>query len=356
MVVEDVDVHLAAGTKWFFNHALPRHSSGRGYVRVFSTPFLWTEESEGLQVVNAEGLVSNVDLQRPWTISRAQWNFLRYKAGQVEEGISSGQTLVDRLYLQSEKQKALEADGYRCLTWRMLHSLQAVFGATRLQGATMVTAAPFFDVAGRGGIPFWGQTAGPEVVLWDTLDANEQQDWKQMRAKHDDYIIVRRKPGMQEECVGKCSERPPGRCVLTLCEEGQKNGAQAKRRGSSAPTGRGHRAKGWWSRGDIQATLNEYDLECWVHERKTAESIGKDRIRKLPARGASWECTLAKDECRIRLDDRESQYWLGTEPGQLGLLGFMGRLRLQMGQGRQEGWGLAFACSNYRTQSNNGEG
>ena len=156
--------------------------------------------------------------------------------------------------------------------------------------------------------------------------STEQQEWKQTRAKRDDYIIVPRKPGMQEECGGKCweQERPLGRCVLALCKEGQSNGAQGKRIKSSAPTGRGQRAKGWWSRGDIQATLNEYDLECWVHERKTAESIGKDRIRKLPARGASWECTLAKDECRIRLDDRESQYWLGTEPGQLGILGFHG--------------------------------
>ena len=64
-VIEDVDVRLEAGTKWFFNQDLPRHSSGRGYVRVFSTPFRWTEEREGLQIVNAEGLASNMDLQRP---------------------------------------------------------------------------------------------------------------------------------------------------------------------------------------------------------------------------------------------------------------------------------------------------
>ena len=48
--------------------------------------------------------------------SGAQWNFLRDKIWQGEEGVASGQVLVDRLYLESEKQKALEASGYRCLT------------------------------------------------------------------------------------------------------------------------------------------------------------------------------------------------------------------------------------------------
>ena len=77
-VLEDVDVHLAAGTKWVLNHDIPLHSSRRGYVRVLSTPFRWTEESEGLQIVNADGEVSNMDLQRPW-ISSTLWHYLNSK-------------------------------------------------------------------------------------------------------------------------------------------------------------------------------------------------------------------------------------------------------------------------------------
>ena len=30
---------------------------------------------------------------------------------------------------------------------------------------------------------------------------------------------------------------------------------------------------------------------------------------------ASWECIAAKDECQIKLNEKEAQYWLGTEPG-----------------------------------------
>ena len=81
-----------------------------------------------------------------------------------------GRALVERLHTESMAQEKLERQGNRCLTWRMLRSLQAVFEATTLHGGTIVTAAPFFDTAKRGKIVFWGDGKGPEVVLWDTLD------------------------------------------------------------------------------------------------------------------------------------------------------------------------------------------
>ena len=61
---------------------------------------------------------------------------------------------------------------------------------------------------------------------------------------------------------------------------------------------------------------------------------------------ASWECMLAKDECRIRLDDRELQYWLGTEPGQLGILGFHGAVAAADGSEKAGRMGAGFCMLN----------
>jgi hypothetical protein len=69
----------------------------------------------------------------------------------------------------------------------------------------------------------------------------------------------------------------------------------------------------------VQATLNEYGMECWTHAEVTDETIGGDRLQMIKA---SWECAAAKEECQIRLNQKEAQYWPGTEPGQLGVLGF----------------------------------
>jgi hypothetical protein len=42
-----------------------------------------------------------------------------------------------------------------------------------------VTAAHFFDSAGRPSHPFWGPKQGNKLVLWESLDEEEQvKCWK----------------------------------------------------------------------------------------------------------------------------------------------------------------------------------
>lgn len=52
-------------------------------------------------------------------------------------------------------------------------------------------------------------------------------------------------------------------------------------------------------------------MECWTHAEVTDETIGGDRLQMIKA---SWECAAAKEECQIRLNEKEAQYWPGTEP------------------------------------------
>jgi len=111
--------------------------------------------------------------------------------------VAQGRALVERLHTQSMTQERLERQGNKCLTWRMLRSLQAVFEATALHGGTMVTAAPFFDTAKRGQIVFWGNVSEPEVVLWDSLHEEDRQSWKRAHQTSRDYVLVRRKPLIQ---------------------------------------------------------------------------------------------------------------------------------------------------------------
>ena len=338
-VIKDTNVEIKMGEEWFFNQAVPRHPSGRGYVRVMAEPVKWTEECCGIQLLNAEGRVASLDPMHPWTITSAQWNSLKTKTRRGQTEIVQGRALVERLHVESQVQERLERQGVRCMTWRVLRSLQAVFEATTLQGGTMVTAAPFFDTARRGKTCFWGEDDGPEVVLWDTLDEEEKREWRGTRGGRKDYIIVRKAPSGPRKGDVKAELDPPGKCVLRLSRTGGDCRELDEEAGGSERRSRGQRATGWWKRGDVQATLNEYGIECWIHHLVTMREIGADRMQMIRS---SWQCELEKDECQIRLNEREAPYWLGTEPGQLGVLGFRGAVAAADGSDSKGKMGAGF--------------
>ena len=69
---------------------------------------------------------------------------------------------------------------------------------------------------------------------------------------------------------------------------------------------------------------------------------------KLVAQKFFNECIAAKDECQIKLNEREAQYWLGTEPGQLGVLGFRGVVAAADGSDSDGRMGAGFCTLNWR--------
>ena len=79
------------------------------------------------------------------------------------------------VYLESLFQDALEANGYRSPTWRILRALQAIIKANVVIGESRLTAAPFFEGAGRPSGPFWGPQQGRRVILWESLSLEDQQ-------------------------------------------------------------------------------------------------------------------------------------------------------------------------------------
>ena len=145
-------------------------------------------------------------------------------------------------------------------------------------GGTMVAAPPFFETAHRGTQQFWGTGTGAAVVLWDTLTEEERDAWGQESATRRDWILVRRPPKKGQPQQGEQRSEPPGHIILRLKKNGKK--PDPRRGGDEKPSrGRAFRERGWWSRGAIEATLNEHGLECWVHEDVKRRYTGRRRFR-----------------------------------------------------------------------------
>ena len=103
-----------------------------------------TAEGEGLGVKPFEGLTTNFEAGKFWTIMRCIWNHLnsKWEGSRVE--------LAEQIYEKRSimRQEKLEERGYRSPTWSLPRALQDVNGARRLYGESAIpvlTAAPIFE-------------------------------------------------------------------------------------------------------------------------------------------------------------------------------------------------------------------
>jgi hypothetical protein len=63
-------------------------------------------------------------------------------------------------------------------------------------GESAVTAAPFFSSAGRPSQPFWGPQQDNKLVLWESLDEEEQANcWNALEQKKRWVVWCRANPG-----------------------------------------------------------------------------------------------------------------------------------------------------------------
>ena len=340
-IIKDVDIKARIGRDWLFNEKVPRPDAPVGYVRILSEAVRWTAEVAGANLLNAEGRVSNMAPEAPWTIMSAQWSFLQHTA----HWNARKSELIQAIHRETQIQEQLDKRGVKSHTFRFMRSLQAVFEATGLVGGTMVAAPPFFETAHRGTQQFWGTGTGAAVVLWDTLTEEERDAWGQESATRRDWILVRRPPKKGQPQQGEQRSEPPGHIILRLKKNGKK--PDTRRGGDEKPSrGRAFRERGWWSRGAIEATLNEHGLECWVHGDVKRADLEPERVRMVEA---SWDCTLEKDECQVRMDEREAQYWLGTEAGRIGAYGFQGQVSAADGADGAGCMGAGYCTLNLAT-------
>jgi len=71
--------------------------------------------------------------------------------------------------------------------------------AKRLEGEAVMSAPPFFQLAGRGDLKFWGEDVGPTVLVWESLSESEQEQWSKKIGKSKDWVVWCRSRGKDEE-------------------------------------------------------------------------------------------------------------------------------------------------------------
>jgi hypothetical protein len=142
------------------------------YLRVTKTS-LWWQQREFPGVWTTEGLSFCMEKGYIWSINSSTWNHLQA----LWQGTPLD--LLRSILKETQHQDRIEAGGYRSLTWRILRALKAVNEAKVVVGESAVTVAPFFSSAGRPSQPFWGPQQGNKLVLWESLDEEEQaRCWK----------------------------------------------------------------------------------------------------------------------------------------------------------------------------------
>jgi hypothetical protein len=136
--IPDCNVQATVGQHFIFSEPIPKAGNGRGYLRV-TKKSLW------------------------WQTAQFPTDLLRL------------------VYEETHVQNILEASGYRTPTWRILRALQSTINANVVVGESIITAAAFFEGAGRPSQPFWG----PKVKAHRGEPLNEKLTHR--RKAHDSY-------------------------------------------------------------------------------------------------------------------------------------------------------------------------
>ena len=115
---------------------------------------LWWQHEKFPSVWTSEGLSTCMETSYQWTVNSTTWNHLQamWQATPLD--------LLRLIHEETHHQIVLEASGYRSPTCRILCALKSIFQANGVVGESTITAAPFFEGAGRPSKPFWGPQQG----------------------------------------------------------------------------------------------------------------------------------------------------------------------------------------------------
>jgi hypothetical protein len=166
--IPDCNVQATVGQYFLFHEPIPKAANGDGCLRV-TTKSLWWQHEQFPNVWTSEGLTTCLENGYQWTINSTMWNHLRmmWQAQHLD--------LWRIIHAETHHQNTLEASGYRSPTWRILRALQSISEANVVIRESTITAAPFFEGAGRPSRSYWGSQQGRKVILWESLGPKDQQ-------------------------------------------------------------------------------------------------------------------------------------------------------------------------------------
>jgi len=167
LLLQEREVHAEIDINWFQDQEIPKG----GYVRILAESLRWEERLGKTKIRTTEGLTTCMEPHRGWTIASSSWILLR------KGWLDREQELITVIQEETKHMEKKEEAGYRSLTWSILRALQKINKAKRLEGKTIMSAPPFFQLAGRGDLKFWGEDDVPTVVVWESLSESEQEQW-----------------------------------------------------------------------------------------------------------------------------------------------------------------------------------
>jgi ribonuclease HI len=303
--IPDCNIKAMVGQHFLFHEPIPRAINGQGYLRV-TTKSLWWQHEQFPKVWTEEGLSTCIENGYQWTINSTTWNHLRVQwQGQPLD-------LLRCIHEEVHLQNTLEASGYRSPTWRILRALQSCSKAKVLVGESMITAAPFFEGAGRPSKPYWGPQQGRRVILWESLSPESQQRCL-TELQNDEEWVVWCKANPKDKAAQTFREY--GKCIF----EGKRAKVTQANDNQEGSSGGKHvtRARGWWKRGDVDACAVQTNMQCWV-----SNNMIFDDEQVATQLSEAWEHDSSKDELNVVLQGLEQHFWRGTEAGWLGCYNF----------------------------------
>ena len=101
----------------------------------------------------------------------------------------------------------------------------------------------------------------------------------------------------------------------------ESRGSRSQRRSENGSGGGFTRRKSWYRLNDIRTTVCCRDMEIWVP--KTGIASASDRIEAV---WEAWRRDSPKDECTVKLEDPEKEWWEDTELGFLRSYHFPGHV------------------------------
>ena len=164
-----------------------------------------------------------------------------------------------------------------------------------------VSAAPFFDSAGRPNQPFWGDQTGPKLFLWESLNENERQECLELMKTESNWTVwCKSKTNVTDAVPQEFRE------FSTRVFQG-KYTKSTKNMNSQDEGGGKHvlRARGWWKRGDISTCQTKCGMECWTSRN---DKLVVDSSRQ-PLQDA-WVHESDNDDLTINLQGLERDFWL----------------------------------------------
>ena len=275
-----------------------------GYVCVQTEPIITERVWHGTTISCCEGVARFSESARSWEMEGARWHFLASTAGQIR-----GPDLLPFVENEISRQTLLDKDPeHHTYSWTVLRAAKQIFGATRFQGGSAITAPPFFEEAGRGASHFWSfhqggplshensQRRGPVVIsLPDFADTDVEADLWDLQATRDWVVLT---PPLDEDSI---KSRLLSKCGELLAEDKDK-------------AGRTHRFKGWWRTGDDRLASHGQGTQCWIA--KTAEPVPPEARQALQQ---ALSFTGGADPPLLANTPLDSLFRQGTEAGLLGL-------------------------------------